>query len=1179
MNKETIDAKERQIIEFDTERTLFVDAGAGAGKTHLLVHRIGSLVLKQGVPIDNIAAITFTDAAASELKERVFAHFEKQIEDTEKSGDPKDLQIRKRALQAVESVDSATITTLHSFAQRILSEFGLEIGLPPTISIVDKARSSVERDRRWRRFVEALYRNEEYGYILSLAQVLDIRIDSRSNKGASLRKIVDALYQNWERLTAWEHLEDTAAYSDTILRRQIDEKLKEFITQVEPLKADIESCNDLSDSLYKRITGYLEAAEQISKASNAHQKLGVIAALGHKGNGAKTKWDIDIATVRTQSELVTDLSNELVATVTEAVLRRLALPAAREAVAAAEQRRSEGSLEFHDLLVFCRDLLLKSASARATLHGRYRHILLDEFQDTDPLQIEIASLIATSADDVSDTKWYELPIPEGGLFFVGDPKQSIYRFRRADIELYLRAQKTFEQGSQTLLQNFRTVQPILTWANEVFSHNFKSKSGQAPYSPLQAHRELPVDNDPYPQRDHRPVVFGGGITGGKVDAIKEKEAEDIAKIITDIRQRPHLWPVFDKELKRWRDPQPSDITILVPAREILKYLKPALEQADIKYYLTTGHLIFDSQEVRDINAVITAIDNPSDEVALVAALRSVFYGCSDVDLFHWRQAGNRWSISKKLPDEISAETERVHRAFKHLRELWQQRWFITPSQLIERLLSERHAYLGAFAHSNPTEVWGRYQFIAQQARNFEDSGGSALREFTVWIQELADQQQYEDEPGQTSADRSSINIGTMHGSKGLEFPITILAGMTAKLERQSGRYVYFDENNHLEMKQKKSLVTKGFNERDTDECYSLQLERARLLYVAATRARDHLIVSLYHKAAKKFNADSSLATTIIASLNETDTEISRRLDFLEPSEQGQTPQGDSEQTSTDLVSPEPETKNAETQRIAHRDDSDKNEISSRQMWVEQRQNLVAFSEQSRFKSATEIARSIAATNETQSTHENSELVEPDAVTSGDTEEHANQFASKPSRKGRKGAAIGTATHDTLEEIDFSEFTAPLSEEHSLAITEIVKRHCHEQSITGTEKLVDSFVKSALQSEVVELARNNRHFKEVFVAQQITPKASVEGYIDLLIETPEGLVIVDYKTDAATSAKQIDDALERYIPQGATYAVALEELTGKAVTDCYFLFVNKNGTTQRRVDNLDEAKRQVRNVLN
>ena len=259
------------------------------------------------------------------------------------------------------------------------------------------------------------------------------------------------------------------------------------------------------------------------------------------------------------------------ASAVDAALRQLARRIAEATAEAAQARRAEGKLEFHDLLVLARDLLTDAghgAAVRNALHQQYRRLLLDEFQDTDPIQIELAVRIAAGADGGA-ADWADVPVPPGSLFLVGDPKQSIYRFRRADIATYLRAQQRI--GDQVILAaNFRTTEPVLAWINHVFGQLISAEDGSQPaYIPLQACRPGT------PRRPGRGRCSGPCIHPGKpsADELRAREAADVASAVhTAIAGR---WQVADQRHPAdgqtgpcWRDVRLNDIAVLVPARTI-----------------------------------------------------------------------------------------------------------------------------------------------------------------------------------------------------------------------------------------------------------------------------------------------------------------------------------------------------------------------------------------------------------------------------------------------------------------------------------------------------------------------------------------------------------------------------------------------------------------------------------
>ena len=244
----------------------------------------------------------------------------------------------------------------------------------------------------------------------------------------------------------------------------------------------------------------------------------------------------------------------------------------------ADERRRRGRLGFQDLLVHCRTLLRDNPEVAARIRERYRFLLIDEFQDTDPLQTEIADAIA--GDE------------EGRLFFVGDPKQSIYRFRRADIEQYTAIRERYADSLVHLTQNFRSQPGVTDFVNAVFGPLMQADSsgGQAIWEDLDAYRRtVGGSNSAWRSgRWRRTRRFGsGGSTGA--------EAQGLGQIIADVRESQ--WPVLDQIGKAWRSANYSDIAVLVPARAGLSRLLPELDERNIPYRLESRSLVYHSEDV------------------------------------------------------------------------------------------------------------------------------------------------------------------------------------------------------------------------------------------------------------------------------------------------------------------------------------------------------------------------------------------------------------------------------------------------------------------------------------------------------------------------------------------------------------------------------------------------------
>ena len=475
-----VDQSARDRIRDDRDRTLFVEAGAGSGKTRALVDRVEALVIDDAVPLENIAAITFTEKAAAELRDRVRQRFETCV------ADPPRPEAADAARAALQQLDGAPIGTLHSFAQRILGEHPVEAGLPPGVEVLDEIGSQVEFEQRWRVFLDELLDDDSMARTLLALEGAGVRLDA-------LRTLALQMAANWDLVE--ERLDFDAVAPGAFPRAE----LLQVFDEVEALA---DGCDNPDDKLLARfpdlrdhralLAGALDDIDALALASEMGDRNGARLSIRVGNVGSKGNWRTDITDVRNAFADLRTACDEAVSSVTAAALAHAAARIGRFVLDAADERRDIGRLEFHDLLVRARRLLRSSehgAEVRAALAERYPRLLLDEFQDTDPIQIELATLIATDEADVHAKDWTELTARPGSLFLVGDPKQSIYRFRRADIGVFLTARDRIADRP-ALTVNFRTTAPIIEWVNHVFGTLIEFEPGSQPeYVPLSAHRD------------------------------------------------------------------------------------------------------------------------------------------------------------------------------------------------------------------------------------------------------------------------------------------------------------------------------------------------------------------------------------------------------------------------------------------------------------------------------------------------------------------------------------------------------------------------------------------------------------------------------------------------------------------------------------------------------------------
>ena len=373
----------------------------------------------------------------------------------------------------------------------------------------------------------------------------------------------------------------------------------------------------------------------------------------------------------------------------------------------------------------------------------------------------------------------------GHLFVVGDPKQSIYRFRRADISLYLAAARRFGPdggGVVELSANFRTVEPVIVWVNTTFAALMAPESeadaqvaSQPPYVPLEAVRPAPPVGPPISLlgREELPAKWNAA-------EVRTTEAAGVADTITRIIDEG--WSVDARDgpggAGRWRPARLGDITVLVPARTSLPFLEDALEEANIAYRAESSSLVYSTRAVRDLLMVLRAADDPTNHLHVVSALRTALLGCGDDDLFRFKvEHGGRWSYLADQPDSLP-EDDPVLTGLVFLRSLHNSRHWLAPSELLGRIAMERRAFELGFGEGRPRDVWRRLRYVTDQARSWSESTGGSLRQYLQWVEHQTTEGARVAEAVLPETDDDSVRIMTVHAAKGLEFPITIVSGMS-----------------------------------------------------------------------------------------------------------------------------------------------------------------------------------------------------------------------------------------------------------------------------------------------------------------------------------------------------------------------------------------------------------------
>jgi ATP-dependent helicase/nuclease subunit A len=1056
---ETEDRATRVRIRTSLQETLFVEAGAGTGKTSALVERVVALILG-GRAIERIVAITFTEKAAAELRDRIRAGLEAAKEDHP----PSETTIE----DALRSLDRAQISTVHSFCQSLLYSYAAEAGIDPAFRVQDQVMAERRLQERWRIYLENLVDDQEAG----------IAIDRALGLGLSTRHIETLAVELSRRPDVATLLQAGPLQGSTLVWPDIEEmsaSLESLPLQVPPV----------DDPLLTRVRRLAAVVTELLQ-SDADRESTLAAA----AEAIDTRWGVSnqqawggkraIDIVRDAASHIAGRLNETLHACRSEALAAVLPAVVRFVIGDARERAREGALTFDDLILLVRDLLRSSREAVRSLRARYEVMLIDEFQDTDPLQVEIALAFATDPESGA--------LEPGRLFLVGDPKQSIYRFRRADMAIYSQTQNAIERAGgkfPVLALNRRSRGVILDWVNKVF----------APLIGPGWEQDIQPEYRPIHDGRHAGDLAGPGVAwiGGdaeEANARRVREIEAGQVIANCLAAVEEGWQVAERD-GTVRPASFSDIAVLMPTRAILPALERAFSEAGLPYRVESGSLIYRTQEVRDLLNCLTAIDDPDDEVAIVASLRSAAFACSDVELAEYKAAGGPWNYLSPRLDERQGQ---VANALWRLATYHNARHDCSVAALVDRFVAEtRQVEIGILDAGNRNS-FRRARFVVEQARAFEASEPASLRAFVNWMESRAGEAILDNEGAGLDDDEDAVRVLTIHGAKGLEFPIVFVAGLGTAPANRPGTYLIDRSTGEIGVCIGSKYANRSFKLGPVDRLSDLEkrhteAEYERLLYVATTRARDHLITSLYHAT----RAQNTCGARKLLDHGATDHGQVRQR-FAREAKSTKRPFEDLEPDATE----EPADREFEESRRA----------------------LVTAATERRYTSAT----ALGGQNKDEKTDE-----------------------SEPWARGRGGTRLGRAVHAAIQSLPFDAEDAVISAfARAQAVAEAIPHRMPE-----VERLVRWVLCS---SQAAKRARSaKRALRELPFAVQVDGIV-LEGFIDLVIESDSGLEIVDWKTDQI-AADEVPQRMREYETQAGLYVYGLEAATGRRANAVTYVFAS------------------------
>lgn len=1071
------DAKAREAVKTRLKENFIVEAGAGSGKTTCLIDRMAALIAHGCCNIENVAAVTFTRKAAGELKERFQVRLEELLQEEEEPA------VKKRLQEALNRLERSFAGTIHSFCSRILRERPVEAGLAPDFVEIEGLEERLLEDAAW----------EEY------------LLEARFNKPKELEKIMDLdlspedLKEAFQKLNYYLDVEmvySKAPYPDLA---EVREKLYEFCQMTEKLLPSKQPAKDW-DNLQKIIRTALRWRRMFDLNQDRYL-LRLLEKMDKKAGPIYNRWQ-----QKEDAEKAAAAFDEF---------RENALKPARKAwleyrhyylmsfllpavVRFRDIRRRENMLNFQDLLLKTAELLRNNSEIRGYFQKKYTHLLIDEFQDTDPIQAEIMFYLTGS--DLREKDWTKLVPHPGSLFVVGDPKQSIYRFRRADIDIYYKVKDMITASGGEVLHltsNFRSLPKLIDWSNYAFEHLFSPSTPpyQAEFVSMNEVREKEEGTS----EGIFKVEIGDAYRNAQ-DKIAWQDALQIASWIyralngeLTLSRTPE-----EKEGNFTEQPVPDDFLILVYYKKHMSVYARALEKLGVPFVLTGSGDISDSRELKELSSLLKALADPEDPVSLTAVLRGLFFGISDDHLYRFQKADGKFSFLSDIPANADEDVSSAFAGpWETLRRYWSWTRELPPSSALEKIISELGllplSLAGEMGRGQAGSLLQALELLRQKEWEGETGFPQAV-DFLLRLLEEGTEEELDVEGGNASA----VNVMNLHKAKGLEASVVILANPGGSIVHEPDMHVVRRENKswgYLVLKKNKgkynyeTLGIPPFWETfQQEEQRYLEAEKTRLLYVAATRAKDLLVVSTYPK-----KPENSPWQPLEHFLTGTDLFYCEELSSIESE-----------------IPEEPE------------------RITS-QMLEDAKKNLTAAVEGMSAPSYRRLRS---------------------------TEVLKGRDAPERSVEGY-GRSWGNVIHGALEYLANSVAagkTESLCVDNLRSVVEgLLQREGlpleQREEVLGTLKeITDSpfWQRVCASSEI--------HTEVSFGIMKNDTYTS--GVIDLAFREKEGWVLVDYKTDLVESDSHLQELLDYYYPQVELYLDSWEEISGEKVVEAGFFFTHR-----------------------
>lgn len=1186
--------EQQQVIDL-RNRNILVSAAAGSGKTAVLVERIIELVLdkKHPVDIDHLLVVTFTNAAAAQMKERVAKALEKALQEN-----PSDVRLQQQAAL----VQNAQITTIDSFCLYVLRNHFHEIGLEPNFRIGDEGELKLLREDVMTRLFEQCYEEKHPGFL----HLISCYGTSRSD--APVRDMIFKLYsyaqsypwpKQWlrEALSCYEIKTEQELEQAPFIEMTVEygkQMVKGYLEQAEHYH---ELCQDV-DGPYM----YEEACEQdaelmekllsCSTYPDFYEELGKckFATLGRAKDyiGSPEKQE----QVKTERKKLKDgigkLKSDCFALTFQEILEQLTLvqPSA-EALAEVTERfidafaarkQDKNLVDFSDLEHFALEILVEEETGEPTetakeFQNAYEEIMIDEYQDSNYVQETILRAISREV------------VGQNNLFMVGDVKQSIYRFRLARPELFMEKFDTYETTDAPcqridLHKNFRSRDTVLTFTNDIFYQIMKRNLGGVDYTDEEAlycGADYPAGEKEDAFDSEILLTTTQELEEGTKQQISKQELE--AKLIADrIRKMVGKEEVVDEETGEFRKVRYGDIVILLRSlSEWADLFAEVLNANGIPAHTVSRTGYFSTLEIRTVLNYLRILDNPRQDIPLAAVLKSPMAGLSDEQLARLRLLAEDkpyhqcvkmfLEAEEKLTEKESTADEDMRAKLKCFSETYKklrrQTMDIPMHELLQKVLKETGYARYASALPAGRQRLANLHMLSEKAIAYEKTSYHGLYHFIRYIDEL---QKYDVDFGEAELvgeNEDAVNIMSIHKSKGLEFPVCFVSGMGKSFNKQDSRSKMILHPNlgvgldiiEEDRRIKVPAFFKKVIARQT-ELESLG-EELRVLYVAFTRAKEKLIITGCIKDEEMLQQ----IREIYCGSNRKALNFKERAEaknFLEWILPAAAASGSWDKVS--YVTPwsmlEDEAAQQITEHVSLRQRVQQAEEVSDTLYEKIKEQL---SYQYPHQDAIHLVTKYSVSELKHRAMRELAAKEEEDVTPKFLEEVSTPYVPafmEGKAEVNQGALRGTAMHRLMECYDFTKMpdcSDEFAENIKKQLTGLVQMGKVSEDMQKLIRIpsVELFLKSQLAPRMKAAAMRDDLFREKpFVMgnhEMEEEMVLIQGIIDVFWVEEDGIVLLDYKTDRVDSATRLRDM---YKEQLDLYAEALERIFPLPVKEKY-----------------------------